>query len=133
MHMKVKAAIPHLVKWIEVMLAMIVTGAVILYVASNIPYFLEADWQSKETFYELIYRILLTTIGLELARMLVTHHFTSIIELLAFVVARKMLVPNLTSFDVFLGVVSFVIIVITYRYFVHPFEKDIDDDCLGNP
>jgi len=131
MHLKIKTAIPHLVKWIEIMLAIVVTVAVILYILNNIPYFLQADWQSKDVFYELIYRILLITIGLELARMLVTHHFTSIIELLAFVVARKMLVPNLTSLDVFLGVVSFVIIVITYRYFIRPFEKDTDDDCLG--
>lgn len=132
MGFQIKAMIPRLVKGIEVVLALIVTVAVIVYIVQSFGFFLDADWQNKETFYELIYRILLTTIGLELARMLVTHHFTSIIELLAFVVARKMLVPNLTTIDVFLGVVSFVIIVVTYRYVIRPIEKSADEDCLSS-
>lgn len=110
--------IPITVKFIENFLAFIVLFSVTLYILSSFLFFLNADWQTKEVFYELIYRVLLTTIGLELARMLVTHNFLSILELLAFVVARKMLKPELTSIDVLLGVVSFTILLIANRFLI---------------
>lgn len=110
--------ISQTVKYIEKFLAVIVIIAVIFYILNSFVFFVQADWQTKEVFYELIYRALLVTIGLELSRMLVTHNFMSILELLAFVVARKMLKPELTSLDVFLGVVSFTVILIANRYLV---------------
>jgi hypothetical protein len=55
------------------------------------------DWQRTETFYELIYRILLLVIGVELIRNRLTHDLMAILELLAFVVARKMLKPELPT------------------------------------
>ena len=42
----------------------------------------DMDWRSTETFYELIYRILLLVIGVELIRTLVTHDLTAVLELL---------------------------------------------------
>ena len=42
-----------------------------------------------ETFYELIGRILLLVIGVELIRTLVTHDLTAVLELLAFVWRAK--------------------------------------------
>jgi len=68
------------------------------------------DWSAKETFYELIYRILLLVIGLELVRMLITHSLGAVLELLAFVIARKMLKPDLTAVDIILSVLAFVIL-----------------------
>ena len=68
------------------------------------------DWSAKETFYELIYRILLLVIGLELVRMLITHSLGAVLELLAFVIARKMLKPDLTAMDIILSVLAFVIL-----------------------
>ena len=55
---------------------------------------MDMDWGRTETFYELIYRILLLVIGVELIRTLLTHDLMAILELLAFVVARKMLKPD---------------------------------------
>lgn len=121
--------ISQTVKYIEKFLAVIVIIAVIFYILNSFVFFVQADWQTKEVFYELIYRALLVTIGLELSRMLVTHNFMSILELLAFVVARKMLKPELTSLDVFLGVVSFTVILIANRYLVLS-EKGKSPDSL---
>ncbi len=121
--------ISQTVKYIEKFLAVIVIIAVIFYILNSVVFFVQADWQTKEVFYELIYRALLVTIGLELSRMLVTHNFMSILELLAFVVARKMLKPELTSIDVFLGVLSFTVILIANRYLVLS-EKGKSTDSL---
>ena len=46
------------------------------------------DWRSTEVFYELMYRVLLLVIGVELIRTLVTHDLMAVLELLAFVVAQ---------------------------------------------
>jgi hypothetical protein len=66
------------------------------------------DWRTTAAFYDLVYWALLWVIGLELARMLVTHELSAVLELLAFVIARKMLKPELTSLDVLLSTVAFV-------------------------
>jgi hypothetical protein len=117
-----------MIKWIEKTLAFAVILAVITYFGSSIGAFITANWQEKEIFYDLIYRVLLVTIGLELARMLVTHSFSAILELLAFVVARKMLKPDITAVDVVLCVVSFVTLLGAHRYFIVPFlERNADD------
>jgi hypothetical protein len=52
--------------------------------------------------------VLLLVIGLELVRTLVTHDLRAILELLALVVARKMLKPDLAVMDIFLSVLAFV-------------------------
>ena len=65
------------------------------------------DWRVPETFYELIYRVLLLVIGVELVRTLVTHELRAILELLAFIVARKMLKPDLAVLDILLRVLAF--------------------------
>lgn len=110
--------IPKMVSFIEKILAAVVLLSVITYTLFNVMFFIQADWQTKEVFYELIYRVLLVTIGLELARMLVTHNFLSILELLAFVVARKMLKPDLSSVDVLFGVLSFIAILTANRFLI---------------
>ncbi len=76
-----------------------------------------ADWGSTETFYELIYRILLIVIGVELIRTLVTHDLMAILELIAFVVARKMLKPELTSLDILIGALAFGLLLAARRFF----------------
>ena len=62
------------------------------------------DWRSTETFYELTYRVLLLVIAVELVRTLITHDLTAILELLAFVIARKMLKPDLEAIDIVVSV-----------------------------
>ncbi|MDD3148644.1 MAG: hypothetical protein PHD82_15225, partial [Candidatus Riflebacteria bacterium] len=51
------------------------------------------DWDHSESLYELINRILLLAICLELVKTLITHELEALLELLAFVVARKTLKP----------------------------------------
>ena len=74
------------------------------------------DWRSTETFYELIYRVLLLIIGVELIRTLVTHELSAVLELLAFVVARKMLKPDLSTLDILMGTAAFAGLLAARRF-----------------
>ena len=82
------------------------------------------DWRSTETFYELIYRVLLLAIGIELIRTLITHDLAAVLELLAFVVARKMLKPDLPTLDIFLGVAAFLGLLAARRFLLPTLESE---------
>ena len=94
--------------WIEILLAMVILGGVLVFGVRSMQTLAAMDWRLMETFYELIYRVLLLVIGVELVRTLVTHDLRAILELLAFVVARKMLRPDLGVLDILLSVLAFV-------------------------
>jgi hypothetical protein len=74
------------------------------------------DWSTTETFDELIYRALLLVISVELIRTLVTHDLMAVLELLAFVVARKILKPELATIDILLGVAAFTGLLAARRF-----------------
>src|SRR5262245_41390923 len=94
--------------WIEQLLALVILGGVLVFGLRSTQTLAALDWGLTETFYELIYRVLLLVIAVELVRTLVTHELRAILELLAFVVARKMLRPDLSVLDILLSVLAFV-------------------------
>lgn len=94
--------------WLERLLALVILGGVLVFGLHSIQILVAMDWQQAGTFYELIYRVLLLVIGVELSRTLITHDLRAILELLAFVVARKMLKPDLAVLDILLSVLAFV-------------------------
>jgi hypothetical protein len=101
---------------LERLLAFGILLGVIAFAIGSVSALLVLDWHSKETFYELIYRTLLLVIGVELIRTLLTHDLFAILELLAFVVARKMLKPELPTPDILLAFVA----LLTARGFLLP-------------
>jgi hypothetical protein len=90
--------------WLERILALVILGGVAVFGLSSAQTLLAMSWGQTDTFYELIYRVLLLVIAIELVRTLVTHDLRAILELLAFVVARKMLKPDLNVIDIVLSV-----------------------------
>jgi hypothetical protein len=88
---------------LERLLAFGILIGVIVFAFKSVVTLIDMDWSSTETFYELIYRVLLLVISVELIRTLVTHDLMAVLELLAFVVARKMLKPELATIDILLG------------------------------
>lgn len=104
-------------KIFERFLAFIVLLGIITMFLFSVQYFLTANWADVDAFYELINRILLIVIGLELIRMLITHDMRAVLELLAFVIARKMLRPELSSMDIALSVISFSVLFVIYKIF----------------
>jgi sulfite exporter TauE/SafE len=113
----------------EKILATIVILGVIVYALGSVLALIEMDWTQNEAFYEFIYRVLLIIIGLELARMLVTHSISAVLELLSFVIARKMLKPDLTSVDIILSVFAFVALAAARHYFM---KGKNDENMLSN-
>ena len=104
--------------WIERLLALVILGGVLVFGLRSTYAMAGMDWGLAETFYELIYRVLLLVIAIELVRTLVTHELRAILELLAFVVARKMLKPDLNVLDILLSVLAFVALLAANRYWL---------------
>jgi len=131
MNLNINSLYNPAVRWLERVLALaMLVGVVIGAVKGGIT-LSQMDWAAKETFYELIYRVLLLVIGLELVRMLVTHSLSAVLELLAFVIARKMLKPDLTALDIILSVLAFVALLAGRRYLISPtcYQPDeLNDD-----
>lgn len=114
-----------LIRIIEYVLAFTVLVGVVIASIGAVQTLATMDWTKTETFYELIYRVLLLVIGLELVRMLIAHSLSAVLELIAFVIARKMLKPDITSFDIALSVAAFVALIVARHAFVVGHE-----DCM---
>ncbi len=108
----------HLLKWCDGLLALLVLIGVAIYAIGSIQTLVVMDWKTTETYYELIFRVLLLVIGLELVRTLATRDLITMLDLLAFVIARKMLKPDLTSLDIALSVLAFVSLLIARRFLI---------------
>lgn len=119
-----------LLKAAEQLLAGVVLVGVVFAGVGSVQALSVMDWRATDAMYELVYRVLLLVIGLELARMLVTHDLLAVVELLAFVIARKMLKPDLTSVDVALGVGAFAALLLA-RYYVLR-DKSQPETASGN-
>jgi hypothetical protein len=104
--------------WIERVLALVILGGVFVFGLRSAQTLAAMDWRLTETFYELIYRVLLLVIGVELVRTLITHDLRAILELLAFVVARKMLKPESATLDILLSVLAFVALLAAHRFWL---------------
>ena len=109
---------PRAIRGLELLLALVVLGGVLLAAVSSALDLASMNWRLTATFDELISRVLLVVIGLELVRMLVVHNLRAILELLAFAIARKMLKPDITALDIALSIMAFVALVAAAHYFL---------------
>ncbi len=114
-------------KWLERLLAVAIVAGIVAYGVASTAELLAMDWRNSETFYDLMYRVLLMVIGVELARTLLTHDLGAILELLAFVVARKTLKPDVDAFDIFLCALAFVALLAARYYFLRPQTDRVPD------
>jgi hypothetical protein len=117
-----RSRIPSLFKQaatlIERVLALVILVGVLVFGARSIQMLVAMDWGLTETFYEATYRVLLLVIAIELVRTLVTHDLGALLEMLAFVIARKMLKPDLGMQDILLGALAFVALVAASRFWL---------------
>jgi len=112
----------RIIYWFEIILAAVVLVAIVISLILSFGVIQTMDWSSMETFYEVINRLLIVAIGLEFVRMLVVRDLVSVLELVAFVVARKMLKPDITSIDLLIGAVAFVTL-IAARYAISHYHS----------
>jgi hypothetical protein len=90
------------------------------FVLSNIfilPTFLTLDWTNIQAFIEVVRLILLWVITLELVRLILEYKSEIVIELLIFVVARKVLLIEHDFFALFIGVAS-IILLLALRFWI---------------
>ncbi len=106
--------------WLERVMAVVIVAGIVAYGYASTVELLNMYWGQSETYYELIYRVLLIVIGIELARTLITHDLGAILELLAFVVSRKTLKPDVDALDIFMCVLAFVALLAARYYFLRP-------------
>jgi hypothetical protein len=78
-------------------------------------------WQQASEYdalYQIIQSILLVAIASELALLLLFHRTSAAIEVLIFVVARKMVTPGLSGLELLLGTAAFAALIVVRFYYV---------------
>ena len=113
---------------LERLLALAILIGLIIFCYQSIIGMLTWDWGTSEAFYQFIYTVLLAVIAVELIRTLVTHELIAILELIAFVVARKMLNPQISSEEILLCSLAFVSMLLAYKYLLPEPSKKTKKD-----
>ncbi|NMB25985.1 MAG: hypothetical protein GX986_10685 [Firmicutes bacterium] len=116
--------LPRLVPILEAWLSAFVIVAILIGVLDLTKYlkliFESEPSQAYDIFQQFLGHVLILVIGLELVTMLVRHNPGSIIEVLVFAIARKLLVSSQTSTDMLIGIVALGALFAVRRYlFVH--------------
>lgn len=119
---RISELLRRLTLWSERILAISILMGMAVFFYGSLTIVGTENWSNVDTLYDLINRILLLVICLELIRTLLTHELEAVLELLAFVVARKTMKPDLTVIDILLCSISFVILLAARK---HLSRKDI--------
>jgi hypothetical protein len=114
----------ELVKWCERIIALALLLGVICFFLATVRIALGLDWGSMATLHEIGQRVLLITIGMELVRTLISHELASLVNLMSFVVARRMLEPQIAFWEIPLGVAAFAALMATRRYLMNGVSED---------
>lgn len=120
MHHKVIHNINNLIKIVEIVIAIIVAVGVIMGLPDLIRYIYDIvttkQVLSYEVFGDFLKHVLMLIVGLELMIMILSHSYESILTLVLFVIARKMLVYAESMLDILIGTVSISLIFIVLRF-----------------
>lgn len=113
--------IRNLIVYVEIIIGIVIAIAVILGIPDLFRYIVTIVTSTKdisyETFSNFLKHVLILVVGLEMMMMILTHSHESILTLVLFVIARKMLVYADSMFDIFIGTLSIAVIFIVMRYF----------------
>lgn len=112
---------------VEIVLAGVIMCAVAYYSFQGASNFLFMDWSRMSVMYEFISYILLILLGLEVARLILVHSITVVMELMLLIIARKMLYPDITALDLLFCAVAFVLVVGTYYLYEIKPLKGLED------
>lgn len=107
----VKKYLNQAVTILEFLLAAIVVIGTIWYLINGISELFNQSMGSKEFFFSFINLLLSVIIGIEVSRILVTHNLMAIIEILGFVMARKLLSPDTTALEILLVMGGFILLI----------------------
>lgn len=125
---RISAMNQDLVRWIERVIALALILGVSCFFLATFRMALGLDWSSMATLHELGQRVLLMTIGMEIVRTLISHELSSLINLLSFVIARRMLEPQTAFWEIPLGVMSFAALMATRKYLLDTGTVDSSEE-----
>jgi hypothetical protein len=107
----------YLVLGLELLLALIVVLRTVWYVYLSLENLLSLS--DSVTFFAVFINVLLTAIiGVEVARVLLTHDLSGILEILGLVLARKVLQPEVPALDILVVVVAFFVLVYSRTFLI---------------
>ena len=101
-----------IITYIQYYLVFLLLGAFVLSNIFVIPTLLSLDWSNIQSFIEIVRLILFWVIALELIRLLLEYRSEIVIELLIFVITRKILLLEHDFFSLFIGVASIIFLII---------------------
>lgn len=116
---KLSEKFEELAEFLEIVLAIIITIGVIVGLAKGVSFikdFTDISALSYESFKEFLKYILMLVVGVEFVLMLLTHSIDRIVELVVFVIARKMLVYGSSMLDMVLGSIAVAVVFATIKY-----------------
>ncbi len=106
---------------LEMLIGIIIGIAVILGIPDLFKYIFIIISEGKEVSYvvfgDFLKHVLMLVVGLEMLMMILTHSHESILTLVLFVIARKMLVYADSMFDIFIGTLSIGVIFFVLKFF----------------
>ncbi len=114
----------ELVKWCERVVALALLMGVVCFFLSTMRMAFGLDWGSMNSLHEIGQRVLLITIAMELVRTLISHELASLVNLMSFVIARRMLEPLTPFWEIPLGVAAFAALMGTRRYLLNGEAQD---------
>jgi hypothetical protein len=132
---RVNRKVEKAVLWLEIILATfvimsVIIGAIELFqYVRNILYSQPPD--IYENFRDLLGFVLLLVIGLELALMLIRHTPGSVIEVMLFAIARKVLIYTTQTYEFLIGVVALAGLFAIRRFLFVPKMAEIDGIVLS--
>ncbi|EJO5346542.1 hypothetical protein NRP93_000592 [Clostridium botulinum] len=126
-----KAKIISGVMWLETLLAIFMIISVLLSSKDLISFIVQIFTLdavlSYDMFQKFLSHLLLLVIALELTLMLVKHTPNSVVEVMLYAIARKMLVYSSSTLEIFLGVLSLAVIFFIKKYLFSQREKKLEE------
>lgn len=127
---KIKTKVRKITFYLEFILAMFIIAAVVIGMVDLIRYmvliFNTNPIDTYDLFQKFLGHVLLMVVGVELVVMLVYHSPSSVIEVLMYAVARKLLIGNEGMFDFILGILAIAAIFAIRRFLF------VDDLAYGS-
>lgn len=113
--------IRRIIRYLEIILGIIIALTIILGIPDLFRYIFTIVTSTKEISYEafseFLKHVLMLVVGIEMMLMIITHSHESILTLVLFVIARKMLVYADSMLDLFIGTIAIAVIFFVLRFF----------------
>lgn len=122
--------------FLEILVSFLIIIGIVISLPDIIKYFYQILSSSADVSYEVfkhfLSHILILVIGLEFILMMIAHSDNSIIYLVNFVVARKMLIYSDTTKDLILGVIALLILFVIKKFLItNTVEKELSSGIFS--